>query len=39
MQGGATGTAQVAKDNGAGVVDVRSWLAVGIIGLVILIVS
>lgn len=39
MQGGATGTAKVAKDNGAGRPVVRSWMATGFIGLVALIVS
>lgn len=39
MQGGATGTATVAKDNGAGGVDFRSWRAVGLIGFVAWLVS
>ncbi|KAF6224145.1 hypothetical protein HO133_010719 [Letharia lupina] len=37
--GGATGTAKVAKDNGAERADVRSWVAIGLLGLVALIVS
>ena len=39
VQGGATGTAKVAKDNGAERAVVRSWMATGAIGLVALIVS
>lgn len=39
VQGGATGTAKVAKDNGAERADVRSWVAIGLLGLVALIVS
>ena len=39
VQGGATGTAQVAKDNGAERADARSWMTVGFIGLVALIVQ
>ena len=39
VQGGATGTAKVAKDNGAEIADARSWRAVGFIGLVALLVS
>ena len=39
MQGGATGTAKVAKDNGAGRADVRSWVVMGFFGLVALILS
>ena len=39
MQGGATGTAQVAKDNGAGRADVRNWMAIGFIGPVAFLVS
>ena len=36
VQGGATGTATVAKDNGAGRADGESWMAVGVLGLVAL---
>lgn len=39
VQGGATGTAKVAKDNDAGRADVRSWMAIGVIGLAVFIVS
>lgn len=39
VQGGATGTAKVAKDNGAERADMRSWISLGGIGLVALIVS
>lgn len=39
VQGGATGTAKVAKDNGVGRADVRSWVVLGFFGLVALMVS
>ena len=39
VQGGATGTATVAKDNGAERADSRSWMAIGVMGLVAVIVS
>lgn len=34
VQGGATGTAKVAKDNGAGRAEVRIWTAIGVIGVI-----
>lgn len=39
LQGGATGTAEVAKNNGADRADARSWMITGIIGLLTLIAS
>lgn len=39
VQGGATGTAKVAKDNGAERAYVTGWMAIGVIGLVVSIAS
>ena len=39
VQGGATGTAKVAKDNCAERAQLKSWMAVGFMGLVALLVS
>ena len=39
VQGGATGTAKVAKDNGAERVGLRRWMVLGAIGLVAFLVS